>query len=125
MVEITEMNAEPVVERSNKLENDRSYKYDSGVSSIVDSTGGDGTRSQSSGYNSTDSRSTNGTWIKLENEVIDPISFNPPCLQSSDLMPKSKILDISSIENLGLVPKSTKGKLRHFLGQSKRFRTDS
>ena len=108
MVEIIEMNAEIVPKANGKIEDDRSYKHDSGVSSGGDSTG-NAMRTHSSEYDYTDTKSSDGSWIKVENEVVDPVSFNPPCLQSTDLAPKSNMWDISSIENMGLVPKSIKG----------------
>ena len=114
MVEITEMNVEPRNEIIGKVENDRSYKHDSGVSSVEDSSDSNTTRSQSSGFDSSGSKYSDGSWIKVENEVVDPVSFNPPCFQSSDLVPKSKIWDISSIENVGLTPKSSKGMIEKF-----------
>ena len=115
MVEITEMNVNDGQGVGGKVENDRSYRNDSGVSTDNSSNGHKSSKEHSSGYDSINSESTDGSWIKMPNEVVDPVSFDPPCLQSSDLVPKSKIWDLSSIENTGNVPKSTKGiRLRQF-----------
>ena len=110
MVEITEVNVAIEREEMGKVENDRSYKYhDSGLSSNDGLTTAQTSRDISSGYDSGSTKSTEESWIKVENEVVDPKSFNPPCFQSTDLVPRSKIWDISSIENVGLLPKSSKG----------------
>ena len=121
MVEIMEIaneNEAPI----GKIEDDRSFqRRDSGVNDSEDTSAQSLTQSggptQSSGYNThSDGHSieTESSWLKVKNEVVDPISFDPPLACSSNVGSKGKICDLSSIENMGLVPKFRKGNTHGF-----------
>ena len=59
------------------------------------------------GYGSSENESTK--WDKMENEVVDANTFDPPCLHSSNVKDIRKICEISTIEHEIAMPKYPPG----------------
>ena len=117
MVEILEVPELREPQREMKLENDESYQSaESGINTGDDSSGlvvCKMENNDSSGYESKsgDSLIKND---KVIAEIFDLDCFNPPILNSSNLVANNKICEISTIENDGSAPKPS-GKGTYFI----------